>query len=268
MKKRVGALIPIRLASERLPNKAIKEICGKPLVCHLLDRAFESKYLKKEDVIVCTTKDPSDDALVKIVTNYGARVFRGSTDDIIKRFYDAMVHYQFDYVIQIDGDDITSDTFYMDLTMEKLLSDKSFDIVTVKDLPLGIATKSFSFTGMQKVIEKYKTTKNDTGFIYFFTKSGFCNHFVLEPVSEKHIYNRIRLTLDYKEDFELFNQIFESLYKEGEVFLLEDIIQLVKEKPELAEINYFLEEEYWQRTADKAKLEFFSEDGELKKIKL
>ncbi len=104
--RNIGALIPIRLDSERLPNKAIMEISGKPIVCHLLDRAFDSKYLKKENVIVCTTNDSSDDELVKIVENYGARVFRGSKDDIIKRFYNAMIKFNFDYVIEIDGDDI------------------------------------------------------------------------------------------------------------------------------------------------------------------
>jgi spore coat polysaccharide biosynthesis protein SpsF (cytidylyltransferase family) len=156
----------------------------------------------------------------------------------------------------------------MDLTMEKLLSDKSLDIVTVQGLPLGVATKSFSITGMQKVIDKYKTTSNDTGFIYFFTKSGFCKHIVLDPVSEDHIYDRIRLTLDYQEDFDLFKQIFESLYKPGYLFHLKEIIKLVKEKPELAEINYFLEEEYWQRTAEKALLFYTDDEGNQKKINL
>ena len=44
---KIGALIPIRLSSERLPKKAIRLIEGKPAVYHLLDRAFESKYLDR-----------------------------------------------------------------------------------------------------------------------------------------------------------------------------------------------------------------------------
>ena len=99
---KIGALIPIRLASERLPGKAIVEVAGKPLVCHLLDRVFESKYISdKRDVIVCTTEDSSDDKLAHIVTNYGASIFRGSTDDIIKRFNDAIIEYKLDYILQV-----------------------------------------------------------------------------------------------------------------------------------------------------------------------
>lgn len=263
---KIGAIIPIRLASERLPQKAIKHICGKPIVHHLLDRAFDSKYLEKENVIVCTTEESSDDALVEVVESYGANVFRGSTNDLLDRFDRAIDHYGFDYVIQIDGDDICAEPEYMDLTMDKLLSDENLDTVSAKGLPLGISTKSFSKRAMKKVIAKYRSTENDTGFGSYFTEPAICNHIAIEPVSEGHILERIRLTLDYQEDFDFFNAIYTELYKEGEVFHLEDILKLVKEKPEIIEINYFLQEEYFDRWHSKQNF-FFSDGGdELKKV--
>lgn len=163
--QKYGALIPIRLASERLPRKAVRTVCGKPLVCHLLDRVFASKFITdRRNVVVCTTTDSSDDELETIVSEYGASVFRGSVEDIIKRFYDAMQEYKFDAVIQVDGDDIFCDSQYMDLTMERLLSDPTLGIVTCEGLPLGIASKSFSMESMRKVFANYKTIENDTGF--------------------------------------------------------------------------------------------------------
>lgn len=266
MSSKIGALIPIRLSSERLPRKAIKYICGKPAIYHLLDRVFTSKYIMKENVVVCTTKESCDDPLVKIVKNYGANIFRGSTNDIINRFYNAIIEFGFDYVIQIDGDDITAEPLYMDLTMEKLLSVESLDIVTCKGLPLGIASKAFSRKSIEKVIKKYKTLDNDTGFIYYFTKTDFCKNSIIEPVSKNHIYDKVRLTLDYKEDLHLFRVIFSELYKEGEIFHIEDILNLIKEKPKLAEINFFLQEEYWQRTADKLNLYYYDINDCLKKV--
>lgn len=265
--RKIGALIPIRLDSERLPNKAIKSLCGKPVVCHLLDRAFKSKYLKKKNVVVCTTKGVSDNPLVEIIENYGASVYRGSKDDIIRRFYDAMVDYNFDYVIQIDGDDITAEPYYMDLTMEKLLADENLDIVTCYGLPLGMGSKSFSMKAMKKVIANYKSTQNDTGFIYFFTKTDFCNHLDLKPKLD-HEFEKIRLTLDYQEDFDFFKAIFEELYEEGEVFHIEAILNFVRKFPEIININYFLEKEYWERTSNRLNLKYANEYGEIKRIKL
>ena len=264
--KKIGALIPIRLASERLPQKAILKICGKPIVHHLLDRAFDSKYLEMENVIVCTTKESSDDPLVSIVENYGAKVFRGDTDDIIKRFYDAMVYYNLDYAIQIDGDDITAEPEYMDLTMETLLSDSKIDVVSVTGLPLGVSTKSFSFKAMGKVFNRYKTTNNDTGFGSLFTETDFCNHVELKPKSNKHEFEKVRLTLDYQKDLELFDTIFKELYEEGRVFHLEEMINLFYKKPEIPEINFYLQEEYMDRWHEKRQVLYEGIDGEIKKI--
>lgn len=266
MAKKIGAIIPIRLKSERLPGKALMKICGKPVVCHLLDRLFASKYLSMDNVVVCTTTDDSDDELVKVVEEYGAKVFRGSVDDIIKRFYDAIEAFQFDYVIQVDGDDILTDTMYMDLTMQRLLSDDSLDIVLCEGLPLGIASKSFTRTAMQRVNKHYKTINNDTGFTYYFTKTGLCKLSLVHPISPDHILNEARLTLDYELDFEVFSKIFESLYVNGEVFGLAKVVSYLKKHPEVMNSNTSINEEYWNRTREKAQLYYTDFQGQTKKI--
>jgi spore coat polysaccharide biosynthesis protein SpsF len=262
-----GSLIPIRLASERLPGKAIKKVCGKPLVCHLLDRVFSSKYIKnKLDVVVCTTKDRSDDILVDIVENYGASVFRGSTDDIIKRFYEAILKYDFDYIIQVDGDDILCATEYMDLTMDALIKDDSLDIVTCVGLPLGVASKSFTKNAIKRVFDYYQTNRNDTGFIYYFTKTGLCNQKTIEPISDEHVLNSARLTLDYQEDLDVFTNVIQALYPSGVLQRLDKIVAYLRSNREISKINNNLDEEYWKRTKEKAQLYFRDQYGHEKKI--
>lgn len=264
--KKIGALIPIRLASERLRGKALKEICGRPAVYHLLDRVCASKHILKENVVVCTTQDASDNKLVTAVESYGAKVFRGSRDDIIQRFYDAIAAFNFDIILQVDGDDILADAFYMGLTVQALLDDSSLDIVSCQGLPLGVATKSFTRQAMEKVYRSYKTTQNDTGFIYFFTKTGLCRQKVISPISEDHVCNEARLTLDYQEDFEVFKAIIEALYKPNEIFNLETLVKFLKNHHEVIKINQFLDKQYWQRTAEKAKLQYLDSNGVLNNI--
>jgi spore coat polysaccharide biosynthesis protein SpsF len=266
MNKRIGAIIPIRLASERLPGKALIEICGRPIVWHLLDRIAASRFLEKADVVVCTTQDASDDPLADAVATYGASVFRGSRDDLIKRFHDAIEERGFDAVIQVDGDDPLSDTEYMDLTMERLLADPSLDIVTCDGLPLGIATKSFTRESMRKVFRHYQTEKNDTGFIYFFTRSGLCRVARVGPRGPEHVLDEARLTLDYQEDLEVFTRIFEALYRPGEVFGLSEVVRFLKQHPEVMKLNAGLDEAYWQRTREKAQLYFKDAAGVVQKI--
>ncbi len=265
-KKKLGAIIPIRLASERLPGKALLPICGRPILWHLLDRVASSRFLAKEDVVVCTTEDPGDDPLVDAVKTYGAAVFRGSRDDLIKRFHDAIEEGCFEAVIQVDGDDPLCDTEYMDLTMEKLLADPSLDIVTCEGLPLGIASKSFTREAMRKVHRHYQTQRNDTGFIYFFTKTGLCRQAAVRPRGPEHVLDEARLTLDYREDLEVFTRIFEALYRPGEVFGLAEVVRFLREHPEVMKINGSLDEEYWKRTREKAQLYYRDPQGTVQKI--
>ena len=260
---KIGALLPIRLASERLPAKALLEICGRPILWHLLDRVSASRYLEKQNVVVCTTEMESDDRLVEMVEKYGCSVFRGSTDDIIKRFHDAIEAYGFDAILQVDGDDPLCDTQYMDLTMEKLLGDPSLDIVVGEGLPIGIAAKSFRREAMDKVYSRYKTEKNDTGAMYFFTKTYLCKKASVVPLRPEHRLDEARLTLDYKEDLEVFTKIFEALYSKGEVFDLEEVTGFLRSHPEVMKINAVVEEEYWENDRVKAQLVFEDDYGTL-----
>jgi len=259
---KIGALIPIRFASERLPGKALKDICGRPVVHHLLDRVVASRHIADpRHVVVCATTEATDDALVPAVDNYGCSVFRGAVDDIIRRFGDAMAAHGFDAVIQADGDDPLSATEYMDLTMDRLLADRSLDIVTAKGLPLGTATKSFTRGAMNKVLAAYRTERNDTGFIYLFTRSGLCSHAEIDPISPDHVHATARLTLDYPVDLELFRRIFAALYRPGEVFGLAEVVRFLNANPELVELNRHTEAQYWRRTAEKARLEYVDGEG-------
>ncbi len=133
-------------------------------------------------------------------------------------------------------------------------------------LPLGIASQSFTRQAMRTVYHHYKSVQNDTGFIYFFTKTGLCKQATVSPIKPEHIHDEARVTLDYEEDLQFFTQIFESLYREGEVFGLDAVLDLLRKRPELLHINGNLNEEYEQRTRDKAKLEYQNVDGQMRTI--
>jgi spore coat polysaccharide biosynthesis protein SpsF (cytidylyltransferase family) len=266
---KIGALIPIRLASERLPGKALKDLAGRPVVHHLLDRVAACRHIAgPKDVVVCTTTEPADDALGPVVEAHGCSVFRGSVDDIVRRFGDAMAAHGFDAVVQADGDDPLSATEYMDLTMDRLRADPALDIVTVTGVPLGTATKSFTRRAMDKVLAAYRTERNDTGFIYFFTRSGLCRHVEIDALGPQHVHPTARLTLDYEADLALFRRIFEALYRPGRVFGLAEVVAFLDAHPDLVELNRHVEQEYWRRTAEKAKLEYVASDGSQRAIRV
>lgn len=262
---KIGALVPVRLASERMPSKALLSIMGKPAILHLLDRLFASSYLEPCDVILCTTTDKSDDPLEAIAESVGARVFRGSRDDIIDRFHSAVANFGFDAVIQADGDDPCSDTTYMDLCMDRLLADPELGIVLTDGVPLGLGSKAFRASALETVWKNHVTQKNDTGFIYYFTRTNLCKVARIKPLRPEHVHEKARLTLDYPEDLAFFRALFGELYKEGDTFGIDEIVSLLNRHPELVAMNSMVDEEYWKRTHQLAQLEYRME-GKILKI--
>ena len=253
---KIGALVPVRLGSERLPGKALLPIGDRPVIVHLLERVFASRHLTPDRVVVCTTRESSDDPLVDVVERTGARVFRGSRDNILERFAEAVEAFGFDAVLEADGDDPCVDPGYMDRCLEALLADESLGMVTVRGLPLGLSSNAIRAEALAVVRAHCLTEQNDTGFMYYFTRTGLCRHAVLSPVSEEHRHETARLTLDYPEDLEFLRALFRELSVPGRVFGVEEIVALLRRRPDLLALNAGLNERFWERTRERAKLEY------------
>ena len=58
-------IIPIRGGSERLPDKALLDLCGKPLMAHTIEQALKSERITR--LIVSTDSDE----VMKIASDYG-----------------------------------------------------------------------------------------------------------------------------------------------------------------------------------------------------
>jgi spore coat polysaccharide biosynthesis protein SpsF len=266
---RVGGLVPVRLGSERLPGKALAQICGKPVIGLLIERMASTRALEVENIVVCTTSDGADDALVPAVEAAGASVYRGSRDDLVERFHGAVHEFGFDAVIQVDGDDPCADPGYMDMALERLLADDEPDVVLCHGLPLGIASKAIRTSAIDHVHDSYVPGDNATGFSLYFSDRELCTLAVVEPVSDKHRHDRARLTLDYPEDLEFFRAIFGELYDDGRAFGVEEIVALLGRRPELLAINQGFEDVYEQRTAEQvaaAVVRYRTATGEIREI--
>lgn len=262
---RVGAVIPARSTSERLPGKQLADLGGRPVIVRMIERLACSAHLDLERVVLCTTLDPSDDELTEVALGAGASVFRGDTDDLIKRLGGAVAEHELDIVVEADGDDPFIDIEYVDLAIDRLLTDPAAEVVLPPDLPLGLAAKVLRGAAFQTVMESYRSTRNDTGFMYFFTRSGLFSVVSLPPIRPSDIRPEIRLTLDYPEDLELMRAVVAELDGSAGPFGVRQITDLLDRRPELAALNRDVSEKYWARTDELLDLAF-ERDGQIHRI--
>jgi 3-deoxy-manno-octulosonate cytidylyltransferase (CMP-KDO synthetase) len=126
MSKAVG-IIPARWSSTRFPGKPLHLIANKPLLRHVWERCCRTKTL---DAVIIATEDMR---IAKAAFAWGAEVAVTSkkhpsgTDRVAEVVRNAP---QFDYIINIQGDEPLTEPALLDRMVETLRSNRKIDIVT------------------------------------------------------------------------------------------------------------------------------------------
>lgn len=237
-------LITVRTSSTRLPRKAILDINGKPTIQYLIENIKKSRLANK--VILCTSEEPDDDILCQIATDCGIDYYRGSLKDKLVRWMEACKEYNIDFFVNVDGDDLFFDYNLADLVIEQY-NEYPCDFIDGNGLyndVYGVRTKA-----LKKVCDIKDT--NDTEYIrLYFTETNLFDVKKINNIPEKYIKRKVRMTLDYKEDFEFFKTVIEGVLPNE--LTLDNINNFLYTNPSIANINYFLDEE-WKSNQEKIK---------------
>ena len=230
--------LSIRNKATRFPGKVLKKVKGKTLTDHLINRL---KFSKVPQIVLCTSTNPDDDILVEIAKKHKIDFFRGSEDDKLDRYLGAAEKFSTDFIMVVDGDDVFCDPELIDMCVSEF-EKTGADYIMVRDAPLGTTPFCIKKSALEKIC-KTKTQKNTEVWGSLFTeRSDFKKSFVTPK--KKLQRPEIRLTLDYKEDYELIEKIFDALYQENRHITLDEIVDFLTKNPELLEINKHAQELY------------------------
>jgi spore coat polysaccharide biosynthesis protein SpsF (cytidylyltransferase family) len=235
-------VITARLGSTRLPRKVLTPLKGRSALERLVERLREARL--PESIVLCTSTLPEDDELERLAGELGIDVFRGDPDDILVRWRDAARELGPDLLVTCDGDDVFCDPVHVDRVVERHL-ETGADYVACVGLPFGAAPTGIAAAGLERVCElKHETNTEGQG--RFFEDPRVVSRAEVEaPEPVRHA--EARMTLDYPDDVRFFEAVIDALERPGRVFTLEEIVALLRERPEIVAINSGLQEEYWTR---------------------
>lgn len=229
------AIIQARMGSTRLPGKILAEICGKPLIWHVIDRLRFCDSIS--DIVLATTISKGDDDLFKWANENHIKVFRGSEDDVLARFFLAASEYSASTILRVTADDPFKDPDVID-SVYKLFKRKKLDFAynnKPPTFPEGLDTEIFSFSAIRTAFNM-----SDDPYEREHVTQYFYRHpelFKQDNYSYSQDLSHLRWTIDNQEDLQMVTEVYESLYKDGEVFKFQDILRLINKKPYLTEIN-------------------------------
>jgi 3-deoxy-manno-octulosonate cytidylyltransferase (CMP-KDO synthetase) len=124
---RVVGIIPARMAATRLPGKPLVDICGKPMIQHVWEKARQARHLL--DVYVATP----DSEIARAVERFGGMAImtsdrhRTGTD----RLAEAAGRMDADVIVNIQGDEPMIDPASIDAAVEPLVSDPDLQMTSL-----------------------------------------------------------------------------------------------------------------------------------------
>lgn len=151
--QKVIAILPVRLESSRLPRKALKDICGLPMIIHVLKRCLLSKKLNK--VYVATDSKE----VRQVVEKFGGEVIMTSSKHQTgtDRIAEAALKVDADIVVNIQGDEALLNPKYIDKVVNELIDDPSLNV--------GILVNPFSKKNSPSDIKVVLNKNNDVMYL-------------------------------------------------------------------------------------------------------
>lgn len=204
-KLKIIGVIVARLDSSRLPGKVLKEVCGKPLIKYVLERARRIELL--EDMVLATTNRPLDDPLANLFSAEGVKVFRGDVDDVAHRVLACALFHQADYFIRLNGDSPFLDYELINRGI-KICLEKRVDFISnivSRTYPYGIAVEIINTKVFERIYQNMTLTEKEHVTQYLYKNIDLIDHIAIQDENPK--YNVTRLVVDTEEDLKLCEKL-------------------------------------------------------------
>jgi spore coat polysaccharide biosynthesis protein SpsF len=210
MELRPGIILQARLASTRLPGKALEKIGSRSILEHCLVRLTHNRDAA---VVLATTTRGEDDALDEVAERLGVPVFRGDSDDVLGRFVAAASAFRLDPIIRATGDNPVVD---MDAAWRVLraLQETGADYVCEHGLPLGAAVEGVTYAALRRA-DMAADQPYDREHVTPYVKHGRHAFATLLRPAPRPLYRPdLRLTVDTPGDLEHVRTLFAGLESE------------------------------------------------------
>jgi spore coat polysaccharide biosynthesis protein SpsF len=228
------AFIQARMSSSRFPGKVLEPLAGVPMIVYMARRVARAARL--DAVVVATSAEGSDDALVDALTAAAVPVFRGHLNDVLTRFAEAARRHGADEVVRLTGDCPLIDPAVIDSVIEarRAAGADYASNCEPATFPDGLDVECFTHQALEQA-NRLADRMSDREHVTLWMRgetSGLrrVNHSAVADLSA------LRLTVDYPDDLEAVRQIVACLPEDGR-FDLFDILRVMSQRPAIGALN-------------------------------
>ena len=195
----VGIVVQARMGSTRLPGKVMRLVGHLPLLGHVIGRmALLSKPLP---VIVATSTDARDDAIVEWCRQAGVSTFRGDEQDVLNRYVQCASAGGFEHVVRLTADNPFTDITELERLVQHHLAGKFDYTHSFGMMPIGVGAEIMTRDALERShIEGHEPHHREHVNEYIQEHPELFRIGVLNVPTGK-IAPNLRLTIDTEEDW-------------------------------------------------------------------
>lgn len=218
LEHKIGIFVNARLHSTRLPGKALLPLYGGySTIEYLLNRLKNYSNLPGK-IVFATSTDPQDDPLMTCAEKVGVDAFRGSPLDVMQRMLEVSMHFGFDTLVRVTGDDIFVSAEYIIKGLTYHFAN-NLEYTRMRGLGYGLESEIID-THMLSLIHPHVKNKTSTEYLtWFLDRNGICRTDVM-AADPRDCRENHRVTLDYEEDYRLMRDMAEACHPEVKGFYL------------------------------------------------
>lgn len=202
----ITAIIQARMQSTRLPGKVLLPLGDNTVLENVVDRVQQADLVSK--VIIATTIEPADDAIIELCQHKNIDFFRGDMNDVLDRYYQTASKYKVKHIARITSDCPLIDPQAIDEVAQKYL-EGSYDYVSnnhpAATYPDGLDTEIFSFKALKRAWHEAKLPSEREHVTPYIWKNP--QLFKIYNVKNKKDLSAYRLTIDEPYDYELLKTV-------------------------------------------------------------
>ena len=231
----IGCIIQARMGSTRLPGKVMLDVESNKTVLYFVIKQLQSCKLV-DKIIVATTTLEDDKQIANFSKQLGIDSFRGSSDNVLDRYYQCAKEYSISIIVRIPSDKPLIDPEIVDNVVSMFMN-SSYDYITNflpnPTFPSGTEVEVFSINALKKAWEKAKIPSEKEHVTPYFINHK--DEFKIFHTENSENLSHLRWAVDRIEDLKLVRKIASKIKKRP--ILMKDILELFTREPELVKIN-------------------------------
>ena len=225
-------IVQARMGSSRLPGKVLRKLGGRTVLERVVRAAQQSGVL--DELVVATTIEPADDAVVAECAAIGVPCVRGPVDDVLTRFLGVLEEHESDVVMRFTADCPLLDPRLVARAHRVFLA-ADVDYMTTsiaRTLPRGLDVEVVR-TSVLRAIDPLATEHHRTHVTsYIYTHAD--DYDVIGLTMQPDL-SHLRLTLDTEDDWKLMEAIVAQFGDEP--VSVRALAEWLAGRPDLIELN-------------------------------